>query len=86
MRQLNRPHEAASCFAEALRLAPEDPNVHLEIAALSLRGGELEKARKALVRAEQLHPGAQPTREMTEQLARREARLAAEAVPTVKQR
>jgi len=86
MRQLNRPHEAASCFAEALRRAPEDPNVHLEIAALSLRGGELEKAREALVRAEQLHPGAEPTQELVEQLARREARLAAEASPPIKQR
>lgn len=79
MRQLGRPHEASSCFAEALQLAPEDPNVHLELAALALHAGDFEKARDSIDEVNRIQPASAPAIEMAEQMERRERRLAGEA-------
>ncbi|QEG42864.1 tetratricopeptide repeat protein [Roseimaritima ulvae] len=78
MRQLGRPDEAAQCFAIAARQTPADPNVHLQIASLSLETNDFSTARLAMRKALELDPQSPLGNELGAQIEQR-VRLAAEA-------
>lgn len=78
MRQLGRPDEAAQCFAMAARQTPGDPNVHLQIASLSLETNDFKTARLATRKALELDPQSTLGNELGAQIEQR-VRLATEA-------
>lgn len=78
MRQLQRPDEAARCFAAAAGASPNDASIHLQIASLSLETGDIATAEVAMERALQLEPGSALGQDLRTHVER-EIRLAAEA-------
>ncbi len=81
MRKLGRDEEAAQCFAMLAQLTPEDPNVHLQIASLSLEADDFETARLATRHALEIDPASPLGHELHAQIDQR-SRLAAEALHT----
>lgn len=79
MGHLGRPGEAAACFAEAARLAPGDPGIHLQIAALAMDQGDYAAARHSLDKALRLQPQSELGGELAQQIQIRQAMAVADS-------
>lgn len=76
MRQLGRAEEARRYLVRACQKSPTDATPHLELAALAIEQGEIEKARDSLILAQDLNPASREQVQWMEQLRLEQQRLA----------
>ncbi len=78
LRRLDRPSEAAQCFAEASRGSPLDAEPHINLAELYVAQGDISAAKLSLDQALLLGPPSQLALDLARQVQNAESRIADE--------